>query len=343
MTLSERSSLAKKLALDCGFTLAGTASLDHQPARLGFLSEWLAEGYAGEMAYLKRQEAKRLDPGQVLPGARSMLCVALLYNTDQPFARERKGEAWISRYAWGEDYHKILEKKLEVLEKKLKEAFGPEIRTKAYVDTGPVAEKAWAAAAGIGWIGKNTCLIHPKLGSWLFLGEILTDLELSPDAPAADLCGSCRKCLDICPTQAFPKPYVLDASRCVSYLTIEKRGEIAADLQPGLGTNLYGCDLCQEVCPWNHWDITTSEPAFQPREGNLKPDLGKILSMDPAGFAEIYAGSPMKRTKLEGMQRNARIVLKNRGVEEWRSGGAATDFATPPPLSPSTPQTPKCK
>jgi epoxyqueuosine reductase len=306
------SQTAKQLALDCGFSLAGVASLERPPERLPFLSEWLAAGHAGEMEYLKRQEAKRLDPTLVLPGAKSMLCVALLYNTDKPYSIERPGQAWISRYAWGRDYHEVLGEKLKDLEQRLKQVFGQETKTHSYVDTGPVAEKAWAAAAGIGWIGKNTCLIHPKLGSWLFLGEVLTDLILEPDGALADLCGSCRKCLDACPTQAFPQAYVLDSRRCISYLSIEKRGSIPEDLRQDMGQNLYGCDLCQDVCPWNHWKVTTDEPAFQAREGNWQPDPSEYLEIRQEEFAERFRDSAMKRTKLEGLRRNAEIALANR-------------------------------
>jgi epoxyqueuosine reductase len=263
-----------------------------------------------------------------------MLCVGLLYNTDRPYSSELPGQPWVSRYAWGQDYHEVLGERLERLQASLKSAFGEGTRTRAYVDTGPVSEKAWASAAGLGWIGKNSCLIHPKLGSWLFLAEVLTDLDLEADPPAADLCGNCRKCLDVCPTQAFPRPYVLDAKLCLSYQSIEQRGEIAPPLQAALGNNLYGCDLCQDVCPWNHWKVTTPDPAFQPRSGNWDPDLKGLAEMTAEEFSKVFKGSPMKRTKVEGLRRNARIVLKNRGGEGKKGRGEET---LDPPFSPCSP------
>ena len=305
----------KALALQAGFSLCGIAGLDSPPERLGFYSEWLKLGFAGDMAYLGRQEEKRLDPRRVLPGAKSMVCLGLLYNTDRPYSTEAGPGPWISRYAWGDDYHQVMGSRLEVLEASLRREFGPAVALKSCVDTAPVAEKAWAQAAGLGWTGKNTCLIHPKLGSWLFLAEILTDLELRADPPGADLCGQCRRCLDACPTQAFPEPYVLDARRCVSYLTIEKRGEIPGEFRQALGAHLYGCDLCQDVCPWNHWKRTTDEPAFQKRESLESLDPAAVEAMDQAEFSRRFKGSAMKRTKLEGLKRNARVVADN--LRRW--------------------------
>jgi epoxyqueuosine reductase len=182
---------------------------------------------------------------------------------------------------------------------------------KSYCDTGPVSEKAWAAAAGLGWVGKHTNLINSEKGSWFFLSEIFTTLDLTPDQPAPDLCGSCRKCLDACPTGAFPEAYTLDATRCISYLTIEKRGEIPSEFHDAIGLNLYGCDICQDVCPWNHWKITGNEPAFKAREQNWNPDVEKLSNITDEEFSRLYNGSAIKRTKTEGMRRNARIVKTN--------------------------------
>jgi epoxyqueuosine reductase len=303
-------SAIKALALAQGFDLAGIASLSQLPSSLQRYPEWLAAGYAGEMAYLERQKDKRLDPSLVLPGAKSMLCLGLVYNTAQPYSTETKQPS-VSRYAWGDDYHGLIWAKLAKLEAALRAELGGAFEMKSYCDTGPVSEKAWAAAAGLGWVGKHTNLINQEKGSWFFLAEILTTLELQPDQPAPDLCGSCRKCLDACPTGAFPEAYTLDATRCISYLTIEKRGEIPREFHDAIGLNLYGCDICQDVCPWNHWKITGNEPAFQPRAANLAPDPEKLANIPDEEFSRLYNGSPMKRTKAAGLRRNAAIVKAN--------------------------------
>jgi epoxyqueuosine reductase len=300
----------KSLALSHGFDLAGIASLSQAPENLKRYPEWLAAGYAGEMAYLERQKDKRLDPELVLPGAKSMICLGLIYNTDKPYSIDVK-QPWISRYAWGDDYHELIWAKLAKLEAAIRELIPGSFEMKSYCDTGPVSEKAWAAAAGLGWVGKHTNLINSEKGSWFFLSEILTTLELSPDQAAPDLCGTCRKCLDACPTGAFPEAYTLDATRCISYLTIEKRGPIPAEFHDAIGLNLYGCDICQDACPWNHWKITGNEPAFQAREQNWDPDVEKLANITDEEFSRLYNGSAIKRTKAEGMRRNAAIVKSN--------------------------------
>jgi epoxyqueuosine reductase len=300
----------KSLALSHGFDLAGIASLSQAPENLKRYPEWLAAGYAGEMGYLERQKDKRLEPTLVLPGAKSMLCLGLIYNTDKPYSTEAK-QPWISRYAWGGDYHELIWGKLSKLEAAIRELVPGAFEMKSYCDTGPVSEKAWAAAAGLGWVGKHTNLINSEKGSWFFLSEIFTTLDLTPDQPAPDLCGSCRKCLDACPTGAFPEAYTLDATRCISYLTIEKRGEIPSEFHDAIGLNLYGCDICQDVCPWNHWKITGNEPAFKAREQNWNPDVEKLSNITDEEFSRLYNGSAIKRTKTEGMRRNARIVKTN--------------------------------
>jgi epoxyqueuosine reductase len=300
----------KALALSQGFDLCGIASLSQAPEALSRYPEWLQAGYAGEMAYLERQKDKRLDPVLVLPGAKSMICLGLIYNTGKPYSTEAK-QPWISRYAWGDDYHELIWAKLAKLEAALRGALPGGLEMKSYCDTGPVSEKAWAAAAGLGWVGKHTNLINQEKGSWFFLSEILTTLDLTPDQPAADLCGSCRRCLDACPTGAFPEAYTLDARRCISYLTIEKRGEIPAEFHEAVGLNLYGCDICQDVCPWNHWKITGNEPAFQARESNWNPDPEKLANITDEEFSRLYNGSPIKRAKAEGLRRNAKIVKAN--------------------------------
>ena len=301
----------KSLALAQGFDLCGIATLAQLPKQLGRYADWLAKGYAGEMAYLERQKEKRLNPDLVLPGAKSIICVGLIYNTTQPYSTELPAQPWISRYAWGDDYHEIMRDKLKKLETSLKGALAGSFEMKSYSDTGPVSEKAWAAAAGLGWVGKNTNLIHKDKGSWFFLGEILITLDLNPDQPAEDLCGSCRKCLDACPTQAFNAEYELNATRCISYLTIEKRGAIPEEFHAAIGMNLYGCDICQDVCPWNHWKITGNSSAFQPRPQNWNPDIEQLANISDEDFTKHYNGSSMKRTKAEGLRRNAKIVSEN--------------------------------
>jgi epoxyqueuosine reductase len=300
----------KSLALSVGFDMAGIASLAQEPEHLKNYADWLDADYAGEMQYLQRQKDKRLDPTKILAGAKSMICVGLIYNTNQPYSIQSP-DPWISRYAWGDDYHELMWTKLSKLEALMKESFSESFEVKSYSDTGPISEKAWAAAAGLGWVGKHTNLINREKGSWFFLGEILSTLELIPDQPAPDLCGSCRKCLDACPTDAFPEAYTLDARRCISYLTIEKRGEIPQEFHEAIGLNLYGCDICQDVCPWNHWKISGNEAAFLPRAANLAPDLEKLVNISDEDFAGLYNNSAIKRTKVEGMRRNARIAKSN--------------------------------
>ena len=304
----------KQAALDCGFDLVGIASLAAPPPRLGQLVDWLEQGRQAGMGWMQRQAEKRLDPGRVLEGAKSMLCVGLVYNTQHPYSTQSDPDkAWVSRYAWGDDYHEVMDQKLEALEARLK-ALAPEASFRRYCDTGPVSEKAWASQAGLGWQGKHTNLINKEKGSWFFLGEILMTLDLAPDEPAVDHCGTCSRCLDACPTQAFPKAYELDASKCISYLSIEKRGDLEPAEAQGLGRQVYGCDICQDVCPWNRGASLSQEPAFEPRPGLLAPDRAQLeawLTQDEATFAAAFQGSAMKRAKQAGLKRNAQAVIKN--------------------------------
>ena len=246
MTLEAR---VKGLALAVGFDRAGIAPALPTPES-AFLREWIARGYAGEMRWIARRADERVDPRRVLEGAASVVAVGLVYDPgERPAPRPGTGE--VSRYAGGDDYHAVMLEKLRALEAGLEALAERPVRSRAYVDTGPVQERVLAARAGLGWIGKNTCLIHPQLGSYLFLGVLLTDLPLAPDAREPDHCGTCRACLDACPTDAFPEPYVLDATRCISYTTIELRGALPEELRAAHGDRLFGCDVCQEVCPWN--------------------------------------------------------------------------------------------
>jgi epoxyqueuosine reductase len=303
---------AKRLALEIGFDLAGFARADAPPA-LAFFGEWVARGHAGEMGYLTSQVAKRSDLRAAFPWARSVLCVGLQYDTPHAYSTDAPGgRGWISRYAWGDDYHDVMRAMLERLRGRLLAEAGP-FESRAYVDTGPIAEKAWAAAAGLGALGKNTCLLNAEHGSWFFLGELVTDLDVPGDEPRADMCGSCTACLDACPTRAFPAPYVLDATRCISYLTIEARGTIPEALRSGVGRHVFGCDICQDVCPWNRRRRRRGGAAFEPRAGALAPELGELAALDEAGFRERFRASPVKRAKRRGLLRNVAVAIANEG------------------------------
>jgi epoxyqueuosine reductase len=312
--LAER---VKALALETGFDLAGFARVD-APPNLAFFAEWVARGHGGEMGYLTGQVAKRTDLKALFPWARGVLCVGLQYDTPHAYSTDAPaGRAWISRYAWGDDYHDVLRALLERLRERLQAEAGP-FESRAYVDTGPIAEKAWAAAAGLGALGKNACLLHPEHGSWFFLGELVTDLDVPADAPRPDMCGSCTACLDACPTRAFPAPYVLDATRCISYLTIELKGGVPEPLREDVGRHVFGCDICQDVCPWNRKRRHRGEPAFEPRPGALHPDFAGLAGLEPEAFGVRFQKSPLKRAKRRGLLRNVAVAIGNAGAAEHR-------------------------
>jgi epoxyqueuosine reductase len=256
----------KTRARELGFDACGIAPAADHP-ELPFLREWLDRGYAGDMAYLERSADRRADVRHVLPSARTVIVTATVYNTDRPYSTEcaDRGLAQIARYAWGDDYHDVIGRRLEALLAWMRTASSEPFEGRAYVDTGPVQERVYARYAGIGWIAKNTCVINAQLGSWIFLGEILCSLPLAIDAPAVDQCGTCTLCIEACPTQAIVAAGVLDSTRCISYLTIEHRGDIPEMLQSGIGSHVYGCDVCQEVCPWNAIAPRSDDPAWQPR------------------------------------------------------------------------------
>jgi epoxyqueuosine reductase len=328
-------------AKSLGFDLCGVVRAEKFP-ELEHTPEWLALGYAGEMKYLA--DPRRCDPRTVLPGIKSVIVCLLNYNTENPLSTDPaalsgNGEprGWISRYAWGDDYHDVLRDTLEGLLEFLRERFSEPFEARAYVDTGPVQERVLAKYAGLGWLGKNTLLLNQMLGSFFFLGVILTNLDLEPtlgsnELPPPDLCGSCRRCLDACPTQAFVEPYVMDARKCISYLTIELRDVIPGEYREPMGNHVFGCDICQDVCPWNRRAPISAILQFQPRvfptsdenrdgtfppsqdESFLLPKLEWLAQLTEADFRELFRGSPIKRTKWRGLVRNACIALGNSGL-----------------------------
>jgi epoxyqueuosine reductase len=349
----ERTRWIVEQARTLGFDLCGVTPADALEG-LDHLPEWLDRGYAGEMEYL--HDPRRRDPVRALAGARSIIVCALNYNTPLRYSTEAAAEprfvnpesdaprGWISRYAWGDDYHEVLELKLDALAAAMRKEFQESFVARVYVDTGPVVERVAANHAGLGWLAKNTCLIHERLGSWLFLGVILTTLELTPtaapgDPPPPDLCGNCRLCIDACPTGAIVEPYVLDARRCISYLTIEMRGTIPEELRPGMGRMVFGCDICQDVCPWNRKAPVTNLAQFLPRgaestgkdangqrknmrnqsgvEGGslFAPSIEWLASFTEDEFRQVFRGSPVKRTKWRGLIRNACVALGNSSID----------------------------
>ncbi|MBI3989853.1 MAG: tRNA epoxyqueuosine(34) reductase QueG [candidate division NC10 bacterium] len=314
----DRQGLSEKIkayARSLGFDLVGITPV-RPPEHADAYSEWLKKGYAGQMDYMVRTEEERRHPERRFPWARSVVSVAINYST--PFG-EPKGKdparGWISRYAWGEDYHEIVKEKLDRLLLLIKEEV-PEVEGKTFVDTSPILERELAAAAGIGWVGKNTMVISPKIGSYLFLGELFLNIDLEDDQPIFDQCGDCDLCLKCCPTDAFIAPYLLEATRCISYLTIELKGSVPMELRPLLGDQIFGCDICQEVCPYNRKPVPTEDPSFRPREGLYAPELIPFLRLSEEAFKERFKGSPVKRAKRRGFLRNVAVALGNLKCEE---------------------------
>jgi epoxyqueuosine reductase len=293
-----------------GFDLIGITSAAPL-AHAGRLHAWVAQGFAGEMGYMSRDVERRVDPSRVLPDVRSIIVLGMNYYTSPAVPAASPGSGWIARYAWGQDYHTALGDKLKALVAFIREIEGADVQARWYVDTGPILERELAWRAGLGWPGKNTNLINRRLGSWLFLGAILLDRELVYDAPATAHCGSCTRCLVACPTGALVAPGVLDARRCISYLTIELRGPIPRELRPLLGTHIFGCDICQAVCPWNRQAPESREPAFLPRAGFAAPELIPLLRLSDDEFRARFRGSPITRAKRRGLLRNVAVALGN--------------------------------
>jgi len=308
----------KDKALGLGFDLVGISPVDSFPENQ-YYKEWLRKGFSGEMKYLDRSPEKREHLQHVLPHAKSVISCALNYNTDCSYSVDEKDKSkgWISRYAWGDDYHEIIEDKLRILMNHIKEEAPEEVSSKLYVDTGPVLEKVYGKYGGLGWVGKNTCLINQEIGSWIFIGEIITSLELDYDNPVSDRCGTCTRCIDACPTDAIIEPYVLDSRLCISYLTIELKDKIPLELREGIANNIYGCDICQDVCPWNRRAQITDEPEFKPRDDLYNPDLSYLSGLSVEDFRYVFKGSPIKRTKRRGLLRNVMIAMGNSGDKDF--------------------------
>lgn len=340
MPESVSDSLVSTLARQAGFTSAEIAPVppagsDTSREERARFEQWIASGSAGEMDYLKRRndsgEFIRSSLHAVFPWVKSVIVCAANYNSAQPRSIDPApaDAAWIARYAQSgtrtdgqhsrpSDYHKVLLKRLQSLDAALKDRLG-DFESRCYVDTGPLVERVYARYAGIGWTGKNTCILNQHLGSWLFLGIILTAIELSPDVfpeLAADRCGSCTRCIDACPTQALT-PYQMDAARCIAYLTIEKRGAIPEELRAGIGRQVFGCDICQDVCPWNRRAPSADDPELAPRTALVNPALDWLAAMSEEEFAQWFYGSPVKRTKFEGFRRNLAIAIGNSGLARY--------------------------
>lgn len=315
-----RAAQVKAWAHECGFELAGVAAA-LPAADAATYSDWAARGMAGRMTYLTDHRAVvRQDPRRLMESARSIVCAGKIYNGPQPYSTERDAAelAWISRYAWGEDYHRVLRGGLERLAARMRRE--GEFEYRVCVDTAPLLERSYARLAGLGWIGRNTCLIHQQHGSWFFLGELLVSMELEPDTPAPDRCGTCRRCIDACPTGALVpngERWELDARLCISYLTIELRGEVPESQRGGIGRNVFGCDICQDVCPWNRRAPATD--GFAPVDPMMEsPPLERLAEVTEAEFRAIFRRTPVERARYSGFLRNVAVAMGNAGLPRFR-------------------------
>jgi epoxyqueuosine reductase len=303
--IQKNTALLKKVAADLGFSFCGVSKAEFLEDEARGLEAWLTKGYQGSMSYMNNHFDKRLDPRLLVPGAKTV--ISLLYNYFPPADLATDDGFKISKYAYGEDYHVVIKEKLKTLVERLREKIG-DIHGRVFVDSAPVMERAWAKRSGIGWVGKNSLLINKQQGSFFFIAEIISDLELAPDGPIRDYCGTCTACMDACPTDAIPEPFVVDANRCISYLTIELKEEIPAHAQGKMGNWIFGCDICQDVCPWNRFSKPHSEQRFLPDSAvkSLSPGDWKDLSEEV--FGAIFKKSAVKRTKFSGLKRNIRFV-----------------------------------
>jgi epoxyqueuosine reductase len=296
----------KARALALGFDLCGVARAERHP-KLARLSSWIDDGCAGTMHYLSTSLDERLDPQAFLPTARSVVSLAVVYNTGQPYSNQATaspGTASIARYAWGDDYHDVMRARVHALVTWMADVAGPGLEALTCVDDGPVQERVFAEQAGLGWIGKNTCVINPRLGSWIFLAAVVTNAALEPDAAAVDQCGTCTRCLDACPTGAISEPYTVDATRCLSYLTIERREPVDEGLRPAIHTQIVGCDICQDVCPWNRRAAVSADAAWQPRAGLAFPAVMELCERSDEAWRPLLAGSALRRAGLRRIRRS---------------------------------------
>lgn len=301
----------KHRALDLGFSFVGIARAERLDVEAKRLEIWLNQGYQGKMAYLENHFEKRVDPRQLVPGAKSVISLVYNYYTSRQQTDNRAPK--ISQYAFGKDYHLVVKEKLQLLFEEIKEKSG-DITGRCFVDSAPVMEREWAKRAGNGWVGKNTLIIHPKQGSYFFLAEIIVDLELQYDAPMQDYCGTCTRCIDACPTEAIAaEGYELDASKCISYLTIELKDAIPTEFAGKMENWMFGCDICQQVCPWNRFSISHLEPAFDPTEMLMEMDLDAWTQLNELTFQEVFRDSAVKRTKFNGLKRNIDFLSSENG------------------------------
>ena len=317
----------KRQAQALGFELAGVSAAEPTIESL-FYPAWLDRGFHGEMSYLEgRRGAMRSDPRELMPSARSVICAGLVYNAPEPYSTEfeSKTRGWVSRYSWGDDYHGVLKEMLHALADWIRSEYGRHVKCKVCVDTSPLLERAYAHRAGLGWIGKNCCLINEGLGSWIFLGEILTSLEFATDEPAPFRCGTCRRCIDACPTDAFVElqpgdgpSHALDSRLCIAYWTIELRGSIPDEGRAASGHHVFGCDICQDVCPWNGTAraATTGVAAFGPE--NDRPDLEELASLSEEEFNRRFADSPISRSRYSGFLRNVAVAMGNSANPQFK-------------------------
>ena len=325
----------KARARELGFDVCGVAPVRAFP-ELAFLRQWIDRGYAGTMGYLPRTAERRSDVRNVMPSARSVIVTGTLYNCGHPYSTERndatRGE--VARYAWSQDYHHVIGERLDGLLKWMAAEHHAPFEARAYVDTGPVQERVYAQYAGLGWIGKNACVINPELGSWLLLGVIISSLPLEPDAPSLDQCGTCTLCLEACPTAAFAAPHVLDATKCISYLTIEYRGSIPETQREAIGNHLFGCDICQEVCPWNASPLNTAELSWSTRQDLNLVDLIDLWRRSDDELAEFVGDTAMTRAGVRGLRRNLAVALGNSGDRSALEvlDGSETDGTLSDPL-----------